>query len=321
MNPNVLVLLGFVAAVTAVLGAYSIISDLFLRDRSRVSRRVDDEFRHRQRERAQRSLLFKDLSALNIEAAEEVGKDESWRERLELIIEQSGTEMSQRRLFTIMACAGAFVTVLMLLFRLNPLVAPVGGVIAALLPLAWVFIKRRARMNRLLGQLPDAFELMTRCIRSGQTMSQSMQAVTDEFDAPISTEFSYCFEQMNLGLSPEIAMRDLARRTGLLEIKVFVLAMLIQTQTGGNLAEMLDKLAGIIRERFKIKGKISALTAEGRLQAIVLLALPPVLFLVIFALNRSYAALLFAHPSLLVGMFVMELIGALWIRNIINFDY
>src|SRR6185369_6649394 len=135
----------------------------------------------------------------------------------------------------------------------------------------------------------------------GQTMSQSLQAVTDEFDAPISAEFSLAFEQMNLGLPPEVAMRDLARRTGLLELKVFVLAMLIQTQTGGNLAEMLDKLASIMRERAKIKGKLSALTAEGRFQAIILLALPPTIFMIIFAINRGYAEVLLAHPGLIVG--------------------
>ena len=141
-------------------------------------------------------------------------------------------------------------------------------------------------------------------------MSQSLQAVTDEFDAPISAEFSLAFEQMNLGLPPEVAMRELARRTGLLELKVFVLAMLIQTQTGGNLAEMLDKLASIMRERAKIKGKLNALTAEGRLQAIILLALPPGLFLILLAINRPYAEVLLGQPLLLVGIAVMELLGA-----------
>src|SRR5215831_2903505 len=110
-------------------------------------------------------------------------------------------------------------------------------------------------------------------------MSQALQAVADEFDTPISTEFAYCYEQQNLGLSPEVAMRDLARRTGLLEIKIFVLALLVQQQTGGNLAELLEKLADIVRERFRMRAKIKALTAEGRLQAIILLALVPLLFL------------------------------------------
>ena len=130
-----------------------------------------------------------------------------------------------------------------------------------------------------------------------------------------------CFEQQNLGLSPELALRDMARRTGLLEIKIFVLAILVQQQTGGNLAELLDRLAALIRDRFRIRGKIKTLTAEGRMQAAVLLGLPPALFLVVLFLNRGYAQILLDHPSLLVGMFISELIGWLWIRRIIHFDF
>jgi tight adherence protein B len=321
MNPTIIILFASLAAVMAVWGAYSIFSDLFLRDRTRVSARVDAEFRNRQRERAQRSMLFKDLGQANIESAEDFAKPPSWRERLDLVIEQSGLEITQRRLLMIMAGVGGFTSVLVFLLPLNPLIVLLIGPAAAFLPLGYVLYKRKQRMARLLAQLADAFDLMSRCIRAGQTMSQSLQAVVDGFDAPIASEFSMCFEQMNLGLPPEIAMRDLARRTGLLEIKVFVLAMLIQTQTGGNLAEMLEKMGGIVRDRFRIKSKIAALTAEGRLQALVLLALPPVLFLIFFAVNPAYAGLLLASPGLLAGMVILELLGALWIRSIVNFDY
>ena len=128
---------------------------------------------------------------------------------------------------------------------------------------------------------------MARVIRAGQTMSQALLAVADEFPPPIAGEFSYCYEQQNLGLSPETAFRDLARRTGLLEIKIFVLALLVQQQTGGNLAELLDKLSAIIRERYRIRGQIKTLTAEGRMQAMVLLALPPGMFLLMLVMNRD----------------------------------
>src|SRR5439155_17515599 len=151
------------------------------------------------------------------------------------------------------------------------------------------------------------FDLMGRIIRAGQTMAQGLQAVADEFDQPIAGEFAYCYEQQNLGLSPEVSLRDLARRTGLLEIKIFVLALLVQQQTGGNLAVLLEKLAGVVRERFRIRGKIKTLTAEGRLQAAVLLVLPPALFLIILLLNWSYGEVLLTHPYLLVGMVVAEL--------------
>jgi tight adherence protein B len=158
-------------------------------------------------------------------------------------------------------------------------------------------------------------------IRAGQTMSQALQAVGNEFDQPIAGEFAYCFEQQNLGLSSEMALRDLARRTGVLEIKIFVLALVVQQQSGGNLAELLDRLATIIRQRFHIKGKIKSLTAEGRLQAVVLLVLPPLILVAVFLLNRTYAQGLLNNPQLIVGMFAAELVGALWIRQIINFDF
>ena len=100
-----------------------------------------------------------------------------------------------------------------------------------------------------------------------------------------------------------------------------MLAILVQQQTGGNLAELLDRLAALIRDRFRIRGKIKTLTAEGRMQAAVLLGLPPALFLVVLFLNRGYAQILLDQPSLLVGMFISELIGWLWIRRIIHFDF
>lgn len=321
MPPALLPILGFAAAVTAVLGIYSIMSDLFLRDRARINRRLDEEFRGRQKERAQRSLLFKESSTFTLDAADDAARESGWNERLELLIEQSGLEIPLRRLFLFMVLSGFVVGLVGFVVSRGSYFAWLLFFLGAYVPLGVVQYRRSARLNKLLSQLSDAFDLMARCIRAGQTMSQSMQAVADEFDPPISHEFSLCFEQMNLGLAPEMAMRDLARRTGLLEIQIFVLAMLIQTQTGGNLAELLEKLAAMIRERFRIKGKISALTAEGRLQAAILLALPPLMFGLILVINRGYGSILLEHPMLLVGMAVCEGLGFLWIRRIVNFDF
>src|SRR5207237_2659105 len=129
------------------------------------------------------------------------------------------------------------------------------GATCALVPFLYVLIKRNKRISRMTNQLPHAFDLMARVIRAGQTMPQAIQAVGDGFDQPLAAEFTYCFEQQNLGLSPELSLRDLARRTGLLEVKIFVLALVVQQESGGNLAELLEKLATVMRDRFKIKGK------------------------------------------------------------------
>lgn len=318
MSPLLLTILTFLAVITLVFAVASVLSDLFLRDRERVSQRIDDEFRKKQRERAERSLVFKDLGRL----AAEVDTDQpSLQVRVEELLDQSGLEMTSGRLFSLMGGSALALGILGGLIRENLLVGAVGAVVGAALPWFYVLFKRMKRLNKLREQLPDAFDLMSRVVRAGQTISQAQQAVADEFTPPIASEFAYCFEQQNLGLSPEIALRDLARRTGLLEIKIFVTALLVQQQTGGNLAELLEKLSGVVRERFKTQGKIRALTAEGRIQGLVLLFLPVGMFLIMLVLNREFSEVLLDYPYLLLGMAVSEGIGALWIRKIVNFDF
>jgi tight adherence protein B len=321
MSPAFLTLLTFIAVVTAFAGVYSIVSDVYLRDRSRVSQRVDDEFRKRARERARKSMLFKDLRALvaDTAGAEEVSPT-LWQ-RFEAMVEQSGLNLTSQKLVTIAGSSAIGLGLVGGLLRQNILVAIVAALLGGAVPIIYVNIKRNARIEKLLSQLPDAFDLMSRVIRAGQTMSQALQAVADEFSPPVAGEFAFCYEQQNLGLAPETALRELARRSGLLELKIFVLAMLVQQQTGGNLAELLDKLAHIIRERYKLRGKVKALTAEGRMQATVLLALPPGMFLIMLAMNRSYAGILLENPTLIWMTLISEGLGALWIRKIVNFDF
>jgi tight adherence protein B len=237
------------------------------------------------------------------------------------MVEQSGLDITERKLLSISAMAGLTLGALSGLIRQSPIVAVVLGLVGAALPLLFVRHKQKARIEKLLSQLPDAFDLMGRVVRAGQTMSQAFQSVADEFPQPIALEFGYCYEQQNLGLPPEVTMRDLARRTGLVEIQIFVMALMVQQQTGGNLAELLDKLSAIIRARYKMRGQIKTLTAEGRMQAAVLLALPPALFGGMMILNSDYASVLLEYPSLIGTTLLFEGLGALWIRKIVNFDF
>ncbi len=188
------------------------------------------------------------------------------------------------------------------------------------MPVYFVKQKRNAMLETLLSQLPDAFDLMARVMRVGQTMSQAFRSVSEEFLPPISSEFAICSEQQNLGIPPETALRDLAQRNGLLELKILVVGILVQEQTGGNLADTLDKLSGVIRDRYKMRGVIKALTAEGRMQAMVLLGMPPGLFLMMLFMNRPYALQLLDHPALILATLASEAFGGLWIRSIVNFE-
>ena len=321
-NPVVVMLLGFLAVVLGVMGAYSTLADLLLRDRWRVSQRVDDTFRERIRDRARKSELFKDLRFEVLDDEEQPDDaDPGLRRRFKAMVDQSGLNLTPARLLAMMAAGGLAVMAVTLLAGLHPAIGASLAVLGVWLPWLFVRLKQKARLLRLLGQLPDAFDLMARVVRAGQTIPQAMQAVADEFDQPIAAEFALCYEQQNLGLPPERALRDLGRRTGLIEIKIFVLALLVQQQTGGNLSELLEKLATTVRERFRVRGKVKTVTAEGRLQAILLLALPPALFFFIVGIDPTYGKELLEHPFLLGGTVVLQIAGAIWIRNIVNFHY
>jgi tight adherence protein B len=203
----------------------------------------------------------------------------------------------------------------------NIMLAPVMAVCLAFLPLMWLLFRRKRRMKKFAAQLPEALELIARALRAGHSLAAGFSLVANEMSQPIGGEFSRTFEEQNLGKPLEEALNDLTKRVPNLDLKFFVTAIVLQRQTGGDLAEILDKIGHLIRERFKIWGQVQALTGEGRLSGIVLLALPPALFVVVYKMNPDYLMLLFTDPmgkKMLVGGIVTQLLGALMIRKIVN---
>lgn len=198
---------------------------------------------------------------------------------------------------------------------------PAMGIVGAILPLMYVLLRRKRRFKMFAKQLPDALELMSRALRAGHSLAAGFSLVADEMDAPIGQEFGRVFEEQNLGISLEEALDGLTDRVPNLDLRFFATAVILQRQTGGDLAEILDKIGHLVRERFKIWGQVQALTGEGRLSGIVLLALPPALFLAVYRLNPDYVMPLFTEPmgrQMLAGGVVMQLLGAIVIRKIIN---
>jgi tight adherence protein B len=155
-------------------------------------------------------------------------------------------------------------------------------------------------------------------IRAGQSVPQSLQAVADSMENPIAGDFETCLKQQNLGLPPEVTFQEMADRCHILELRIFAMAMLIQRQTGGNLSEVLERLATLVRARHKLKQQVRTLTAEGRLQGWTLAVLPFVVFGVMMIVNRPYAEVLFQHVPLLVATVAVMGLGLLWIRKIVN---
>lgn len=320
MPPILLPVLAFLAIVLAFAGVYSFLADLYLRDRALVRNRLNAEFRGELRDRAKKSPLFKDLSKVAAEVAGEAGAKLSLRQHCQLLLDQSGVPVTLGRLLAIAATLGLVLGGVAGAVQRSPLTGAIVAVFGAGLPFFYVWWKRSAKMEKLLTQLPEAFDLMARVIRVGQTPARAMHAVAEEFEAPIGAEFAYCYEQQNLGLPSGIVLRDLAQRNGVLELHIFVIAMLVQQQTGGSLAELLENLAMVVRERLFLHDKVKTLTAEGRMQAVVLMVLPPLMFVVMLMVNYSYAVALFEYPSLILAGLASMAVGALWIRKIVNFE-
>ncbi len=188
-------------------------------------------------------------------------------------------------------------------------------------PLLWVFFKRNKRLTKINKQLPEALELLSRSLRAGHSLGAGFGLIQSEMADPIAKEFGRCFEEQNLGIPLDEALESMTRRVPNMDIRFFATAIMLQRQTGGDLAEILDKIGRLIRDRFRLAGQIQALTGEGRLSGIVLLALPPGLFGVMYFLNREYCMSLFHDEmgrKMLAGALVMQVMGALVIRKIIN---
>jgi tight adherence protein B len=240
---------------------------------------------------------------------------------LRLMFEQADVALPVSQFLIICGILAAVGIVLPTAAGMNVLFAPLVGGFLAILPIIWLTMRRKRRLRKFAAQLPEALELISRALRAGHSLAAGMNLVAHEMSAPISVEFGRCFEEQNLGIPMEEALESLTQRVPNLDLRFFSTAVILQRQTGGDLAEILDKIGHLVRERFQIWGQVQALTGEGRLSGIVLLALPPALFAVVYRMNPDYLMLLFTDEmgkKMLVGGVLMQLFGALVIRKIVN---
>jgi len=199
--------------------------------------------------------------------------------------------------------------------------ALVPGLAAGFLPYACLFWMRARRFRRFEELLPDTIDLMTRALRAGHTITSGIEMVSQEVPEPVASEFRRVFEEQNFGLPIREAMLNMARRVPLPDVSFLVTAILVQKETGGNLAEILDKTTIVIRERFRLRGQLRVYTAQGRLTGWILVALPFFLFGVMAFLNPDYEMVLITDPSgqkLVYAGLVMMVIGVLVIRKVID---
>jgi tight adherence protein B len=199
--------------------------------------------------------------------------------------------------------------------------APGLGLLLAVVPFAWLLHKRSRRLKVFASQLPESLELVARALRAGHSLAAGLHVVAEEMPQPVADEFNRVYEEQNLGIPIDDCLRSMCERVPNLDLRFFVTSVCIQRMTGGDLAEILDKIGYVIRERFRILGQVQALTAEGRLSGVILMALPFLLFLVMMHIKYDYVEKLWTHPlgvKMSIGALVMQLFGALIIRKIVN---
>jgi tight adherence protein B len=209
----------------------------------------------------------------------------------------------------------------MCIWLVNLYVIPIGVVVFFSLPWLWLYHKRAVRLKKFAAQLPDAMELVARALRAGHSLAAGMHVVAEEMPAPISKEFGRVYEEQNLGIPLEEALKGMCDRVPNLDLRFFVTSVAIQRQTGGDLAEILDRIGHVIRERFKILGQVKALTAEGRLSGIVLIAMPIGLFMLMLWMKPDYIRLLWTDPmgiKMSIAAIILVLIGSYAIKKIVD---
>lgn len=202
------------------------------------------------------------------------------------------------------------------------LAVPVGLVIAAL-PFAYVLFKRQMRIEKFEQGLPSALDLMVSALRVGHSFTAAMALVTRECPEPVSSEFKACYDEQNYGLDMRTALEHLVERIPLQDLKIVVTAILIQRESGGNLAELLEKAAVVLRERFRLRRQVMTHTAQGRMTGWILTLMPPLLGFALYLLNPKDESLLWTTPigiKLLIGAGCSLLVGTLWIQKIIRID-
>jgi tight adherence protein B len=242
---------------------------------------------------------------------------------LKRLIERSGVDTTPSG--TIVASlGGAAIGFVLGLFAPNQPLAPYFAAFAGCIaPFAWLKRKGTVRLKRFEEQFPEALDLLSRAIRAGHAFQTAMGMVASELPAPVGPEFKKTFDQQNFGLPLKDALNELADRVALLDVRFFVTAVLIQRDTGGNLAEILDNLAHVVRERFKILRQVRVHTAHGRFTGYVLLALPAALACALMFINPEHMSLLFKEQMghvMVIGAIVLQTIGFIWIRQVIKIE-
>ncbi len=247
----------------------------------------------------------------------------SWATKLQDFLMQAGMRTKPAKILLLSGVLGVGAYLAGGFFFRKPYIALPMGIFALFLPILVVTWKRRSRMHQFEERFPEALDLLGRAVRAGHAFTTGLEMIAKECAEPLAGEFRTTFEEQNFGLPLRDALLNLSERVPLLDVRFFVTALLIQKETGGNLAEILDGLARVIRDRFRIYREVQVRTAQGRLTAGILIALPIFMAIVLSLINPNYMKVLFEDPK---GPYIlgtaagMQLVGSMILWKIIHFE-
>jgi len=242
-------------------------------------------------------------------------------EVLDTWLRQSGQAYTLGSFLAMVLLIGCVAWMAALLFNMYWPIAIGVGIVASAVPILLLASTRRKRLHKFDAQLPDALDLMSRALRAGHAFPSAMEMVATESPDPIGGEFHTAFEEINYGVSTHDAMMNLTRRVPSMDLRYFVVSVLLQRETGGNLAELLDNLSHLIRERFKLLGRVRVLAAEGKLSAYILIGLPFVTAGMVYVVSPDFISLLWTDPGgqrFSAGAVLLMVLGAFVMSRIVR---
>src|SRR5687767_5569457 len=311
----------FVFGLLLVLGAYLLATHGSDAKRARLQKRLADSLLH--------SANTEDVDV--ILARSELISEIPWANRsliniqsalhLKRLLDQADLHITPSRLIMFSGMAGILAAMAVSVLTFSLLLMLAAGLLAAALPFIHVWYKRKKRLDAFLEHLPDALDLMSRALSAGHAFSEALHMISVEMPEPIASEFRKTYEEQNLGLSMKLALENMVQRMPMLDLRMCVTAILIQRETGGNLSELLEKVAYTIRERFRILEDLKTLTLSSRWSAWLLCALPIFLALYISVMNPGYMDVLWRDPrghKLIAVAVTMQILGMLMVQRIMK---
>ena len=320
MPAVLLAILVFVVVALAVFAAMSLLDQRSAQARL-IKERLANERQTPQRAPEEELALLRDEQLSQIPVLDDLLRRSSRVADLQKMLVQGGIAMRAGNFLGFSALAGLAATVVAYALSQRVEVAWVALLVGFLLPYSYASFRRNQRFEKFEELFPEAIDTLARAVRAGHAFTTALEMITNEVGEPVSGEFRQLYEEQKFGMPVRDALINLTERMPLVDVKFFVTAVMLQRETGGNLAEILDNLSYVIRERFKIQRQVRVYTAQGRLTMSLLMGMPPIIVTVMIVLNPSFIRPLFSDPighTLLVVGIVLQTVGYFVIRKIIR---